>query len=501
MDKIAVMELDTNYINLVLANCNDAGLFAIYDKWNEHVRLSTEIDQNGNILPIRIDEAIKIVSYYKKIINAQQIKTVLCYCSQRFSTEKNYKAIIEEIFNLTGYEFLDFNENYSNIIHSCNFYTIEPMKAFVINIENNNINIIRYNRKNIMDTLTFNFGAESLAKLFENETCSPREKMSKMIDYCKEQFQGCTFFDIEDEEYKKIGMGSTFINLSKICRLGTKYSYNKDHNYELTEDNFNNAFKIIQDLDADKTKKIKGISSDRADIVASGTAIVKALYDCFYLGNIKINSTEICEGIIFDHMLKTYGDKIYTDILTTSLDTCNTFYGGNLEESQRIYSIANDLFDELRVLHRFTKHHNKILKIASYFALSGKRVGYNNFEKNSLYMTINSDIRGASHLEILVAGFVAGSQNLEEFDINQWVLHRDIIDESYMDVVKKLAVLVKIARIIVKISPAQHAVCDVLGDNCILSVTSLDGEAYHTNEIRSAIHDFKKAFNKILQVL
>ena len=501
MNKIAVMELDTNYIGLVLAHCNDSGQFSIYDRRLERIRIDSDFAQGGNFKPIRVDDAVRLVSYYKKVIASEHVDTVLCFCTQRFGSLKMYKAITEEIFSLTGYDFADYNDSYANLIHHCNFNTMEPVKAYVINIESNNINFIRYNRKNITDALTFDFGAETLAKLFEDEVCSPREKMEKMIAYCKDQFEGCSFFDMDDDDYKKIGMGKTFTNISKICRLGTKYSYNRDHNYELTEDNFNNALRIIQDLDADKTKKIKGISSDRADIVASGTAIIKAMYDCFYFDNIKINATEIYEGVIYDYMSKLCGDKLYPDVLTSSLETCNYFHGEDVEECARIYSIANDLFDELRVLHRYTKHQNKILKIASYFANSGKRLSYYNFERNSLLVTHNSDIKGASHLEILVAGFVAGSQNLDEFDINKWVVHRDIIDESYMDVVKKLAVLVKIARIIVKICPAMHAVCDVLGDNCILSVTSSDGEVYNTNEIKTAVNDFKKAYNKILQVL
>ena len=501
MKKLAVIELDTNSINLVLANYNEKGQFVVYERMNETIKLEVD-SQNGNVKPIRVNEAIGVLQYFKNVVTEHKSDTVICYCTPRVEEIKNYKMLIDEIFNLTGYEFTDYGDSYINIVHLCCFNTIEATKGLLVDIENNSIYIVKYNRKNISDSLVLDFGAETLAEMFENAHLTPREKMDKMVEYCKEQLKACDFLDAEDDEYKIIGMGKSFVNLAKICRLGTKYSFNRDHNYELTQEVFSKSYKIIQDLDADRTKKIKGIGSDRADIVASGTAIIKALFDQFYIGEFRVCATEVFEGVLYDYFSKTYGDKLYPEILATSLETCNYFYGDDVEVCARIYSIANDLFDELRVLHRFTKHHNRILKIASYLSLSGKRIGYQNFERNSLFVTQNSDIKGASHLEILLAGFVAGSQNLDEFDINQWLVHRDIItDESYMDVVKKLAVLVKIARLIVKISDAKHAICDVLGDNCILSVTTANGQAVNTNEIRSAVGDFKKAFKKNLQVL
>ena len=501
MKKLAVIELDTKSINLVLANYNEKGQFVVYERMNETIKL--EVDpQNGNVKPIRVNEAIGVLEYYKKVITENKSETIICFCTPRVERIKNYLMLLEEIYNLTGYEFSAYGEAYINLVHLCSFHTIEVSKGLLVNIENNNTYIIKYNRKNIVESMVLDFGAETLAEMFENANLTPRERMDKMVAYCKEQLKACDFLDAEDGEYKFIGMGKSFVNIAKICRLGTKYSFNRDHNYELTQDVFSKSYKIIQDLDADKTKKIKGIGSDRADIVASGTAIIKALFDEFYISEFRVCATEIFEGVLYDYFSKTFGDKLYPEILTASLETCNYFYGDDTKVCERIYSIANDLFDELRVLHRFTKHHNRILKIASYMSLSGKRISYQNFEKNSLFVTQNSNIKGASHLEILLAGFVAGSQNLDEFDINQWLVHRDIItDESYMEVVKKLAVLVKIARLIVKISDAKHAICDVLGDNCILSVTTANGQAVNTNEIRSAVGDFKKAFKKNLQVL
>ena len=502
MDKIAVIELDTSSVNLYLGRYNEANLYIIDEKISEKIRLDTENIQGFSYKPYRFEELVKILHFYKRRIAENNINTVLCFCSQRFETLRSSDVLLEEIFNSTGYQFVNYGDEYTNLLHICATHSVDSNKGFLINIEPSHINFIRFNRKSMLENYRFDFGTETLAKMFEDEDCTPRDKMQKMVDYCKKQFSEIDIeMTSEEDVFRPIGMGTTFSNIAKICRLGTKYAYNRDYNYQLTQTNFNNVVRIIQDLEADKTKKIKGISQDRADMVASGTAIVKALFDTYCLSDIWVNDIEVCEGVIIDHLSKTNTETANIDVLTASLNTCGYFYHQDVEKCKRIYSLANDLFDELRALHRFTKHHNKILKIACYFAESGKRVSQKNFEKKSLYMVHNADIRGASQLEILVAGFVAGSQNLEEFDTNQWLLYRNIIDESYLDVVKKLAIMVKIGRLVAGVSKLDHLVCDVLGDNCILSVPDIDGDGYKTSDIRNIIPDFKKAFNKLLQVL
>ena len=196
-----------------------------------------------------------------------------------------------------------------------------------------------------------------------------------------------------------------------------------------------------------------------------------------------------------------FGDRPIGDILSQSLESCNYFYDKEENSNKRIFAFANDLFEELRVLHRYTKQQQKILKIASYLTMCGKRINARNFEKNSFYIVLNSEIYGATHKEILLACFVCASQNLDDFDFSNWVRYKDILEDSDLEIVKKLASLVKLARLIDKSKTADHIVCDVLGDKCILNVVPKANCQCNLDEVRKAAPDFKRAFNKQLQVL
>ncbi|MBQ8749371.1 MAG: hypothetical protein IJZ29_02775 [Clostridia bacterium] len=503
MKKIAIIELDVRNCKLLVAEYSDSALVNVLDETNEPLKLWADVEVDNVIKPARTIETITVLQNYKKHIDLIGVETVVAYCTTAFKEIKNHRSFIEEVNSETTFKFeIMSDDKLASAVHLVSANTMEQIKAITINVQDDYINIIKYNRRNILESYKFGFGALSLAKHFENETnLTASEKMEKMVDFAKAQFSKCDIFNGEDDEYKKIGMGNAFVNAGRLTRMGTKYSLNLDHNYELVIENFGKAYDVVKNLSVDKTKKIKGVSADRADTIASGFAIIKALMDCYCINKFNINELSVINGVLYGEMNAVFGDRPIGDILTQSLETCNVFYDKEQYNNKNIFIFANDLFEELRVLHRYTKPQQRILKIASYLATCGRRINSRCFEKNAFHIVLNSEIYGATHKEILLAGFVCASQNLDEFDFSTWVRYNDIVTEEDLDVVKKMAVLVKLARFIDKSKTADHIVCDVLGDKCILNIVPKANCHCILDDVRKAGADFKRAFDKYLQVL
>ena len=503
MKRIAIINFDLRNCKMLVAEYTDNALVNVIEDVVEPLKLWADIEVDNVIKPARTLETINILQNFKKTFELLNVDKVVAYCSVAIKTVKNYRSFIEELNNETGFKFeVLTDDKLASAVHLVSANTIEQIKGITINVQDDYINIVKYNRRNVLDSYKFEFGALSLAKEFENDTeLTANEKMDKMVEFAKNQFAKCELFKGDDEEYKRIGMGGAFINAGRLTRMGTKYSLNLDHNYELTIDNFHKAYEVVKNLTVDKTKKIKGISAERADTVASGCAIVKALMDCFLINSFQINDLGVENGLLYDEMNSMFGDRPIGDILTQSLESCNVFYDNEENNNKCIYGFANDLYEELRVLHRYTKQQQKILKIASYLATCGKRMNTKNFEKNSFYIVLNSEIYGATHREILLASFVCASQNLDDFDFSTWVRYKDILSDEDLEIVKKLSSLVKIARLIDKSKTADHIVCDVLGDKCILNIVPKPNCQACLEDVKKASADFKRAFNKQLQVL
>ncbi len=503
MKKLAIIEMDLRSCRMLIVEYTEKPLINIVDDIIEPIDLWCDIEVDNVIKPARTMEVLQVLKNFKKTMEINGVEEVLGYSTQVLKTVKNHRSFIEELHNVMGIRFdVLTDEELEKCIHLANAYTMDPIKANIMYIDNESVHFVKYNRRNILESCAFDFGPYTLSKIFEdNKELSPSEKMTKMVDFAKEQFSKTNFFQEDEEGFKVIGMGKVFKIMGKLCRMGKRMALNLEHNFILDKDSLEKAYNFVKDLDVSKAQRIKGLNEERGDAILSGCAIVKALFDIYGIESTYVNEQGIIIGMLYKEMNNIFGDKPIGDILGQSLEACNYFYDKPEYNCVGLYNMASDLFEELKILHRYGKPQHRILKIASYFAYSGKRISSYNFEKNSFNLLLNSNIYGATQKEILIAAFTCASQNLDEFDILSWAKYKDMLNDEDLEIVKKLSVIVKMARLIDKSKTCDHIACDVLGDKCILNIVPKSGEESRLDDVKKAIPDFKKAFDKHLQVL
>ena len=298
-----------------------------------------------------------------------------------------------------------------------------------------------------------------------------------------------------------IGIGQIFESIGILCRKSTHYPLDIAHNYEIMEENFKSIYNLVRSLDVDKSKKLKGVSNIRADVLASGISIVKALFNNVIKNNIKVSTCGELYGIVARFVL-LQAEKPMVDILGYSLSAINEFYPCG-QDVNNIYDLAVILYKQLKVLHRLNRNYVKILRIAASMCLSGKRISYENYEKNGFNVILGSNIYGVTHHEILMAGFVVASQNIDNFSLSEWVKYKDLTDEEDALAVKKLGLIVKLATLlnITGSNAVKDISCDILGDTAILKTTLEKDATMEISQAMTMASDFKKIFGKNLQIL
>lgn len=504
MEKIAIIKLSADNVRLSLIDVAPNGYYNLFDEVNENIKLGVSIEQAGLIKPTIISEALTILKLYRKICDANNVYKVYAVSESFIKLAKNQKSFFDEIYNNTGFGFYIYSaEEEVKVVYKGITNLIDVSKAIGIYVAPNQTHILQFNRRTIVNTQTIDYGFLNLAEKYA-DVMNPEEKSEKMVKEIEFLIKNNEFINNIEPETTFIGAGSVFESLGKLSRKVSKYPLDIDNNYIVTKESLDAVYEIVKGLDLDKTKKLKGISEERADSLASGLAIVKAISNYCKLSAINVCANAFDEGVTLQAMPTEVQERaVPTDMLTNSLETIRTFYDRELSNTVNVYNIAIMLFKQLKVIHKLSRVYIKPLRIASSMYNCGTRIGFDNYAAKSFEIIINSNIKGVSQKDILVSAFACKCQNLDNFVLADLMKYSNILTEEDFDAIRKLGVLIELACAMDKsrMGNITDITCDILGDSIIMKTITKADASFDIIQAQKVAPDFKKVFKKVLQVI
>lgn len=504
LERIALIDLGSNTARLLLIDVLDNGHFHIVDQLKEAPRLGEGMEKDGFLKPARIQETIRTLKMFRKLCDVNGIERIIAVATAAVRRAKNQRSFLDEVSATCGIKLRVLSaEEEAVYVYRGVINTMDIPKGLILEIGGGSTKIIYYNRRNLLNYETLPFGAITLTEMFAEEGLSPEKQTEKVEQFFTEQISRIEWLNNIDPETQLIGVGGSFRNLCRMTKIMKKYPLRTIHNYVVHDTDFNHVYDLLKTLDIDRKKKIKGLSSGRADILPAAFAAISAFKKFMNLSDIIISGSGLRTGIMFNYAVPVTLDKPISDVLTFSLATLNDFYGCNQKHVEQNVALSIQLFKQLRVLHKFPRQYLKILKIAAYLYDAGKSVGYYNFEKHSAYIILNSNIYGATHRELVMASFVASCTGIDDINAQDWARYHDLLTDEDVDAVRKMGVILRIASSLDRsLSSVISGInCDILGDSVIMK-TEVDGDA--SLEINTAMEvgsDFRKVFKKNLEIL
>ncbi len=504
MEKIAIIDLGSNTARLLIIDIMEDGHFVISDQLKEAPRLGEGVERDGLLKPARIQETIKVLKMFKRLCDANGIEKIIAIATAAVRHAKNQKGFLDEVVATCGIRFkvLSSAEEamyvYKGVIN-----TMDIPKGLILEIGGGSTKIIYYKRRNLLAYETLPFGAITLTELFGNDGLTPEQQTLKVEEFITEQLKKIEWLQTVDPETQLIGVGGSFRNLCRIAKIMKKYPLKTIHNYVVSNEEFEHTYGLLKGLDLDRKKKIKGISSGRADILPSAFAVIHSLKKFMNFGDITISASGLRTGLMFNYAIPSTVDKPISDVLGYSLNMLTEFYGCNKQHTEQVVNLSVQLFKQLRVLHKFPRQYLKILKVAAALHSVGNRVQFYNYEKHSGYIIMNSNLYGISHRDMVLASFVAASNSIEDISLTEWAKYKEFLTDEDMDAVRKMGIMLRLAKSLDRgMSGVVKTInCDILGDSVIMK-TEVSNDALL--EISSAMEvggDFRKVFKKNLEIL
>lgn len=364
--------------------------------------------------------------------------------------------------------------------------------------------LIYYNRKSILNTVTLPFGSVVLTDMVKQEGLSPLEKAQMIEKYVTDELNKLDWLKDILPDTKLIGVGGSFRNIGKISRMLKKYPLSMAHNYVVSKSEFSSIYGNIRSLELDKTMKIKGLSSVRADIFPAALSAINATISAIGVDEIVISGSGLREGAMFRYAVPSTNEKPISDVLGHSIYSLLNFFGENIPHAEQVYNLSIQLFKQLKVLHKLPRAYVKVLRTAAMLHDTGNRIKYYDHHKHSSYVILNSNLYGISHNDLIMAAFIASMHRKGDLNTVEFMRYKDMLTEEDFDAILKLGVIVRIAESFDRSmsSVIKSIDCDVLGDSVIMKTDS-EGQdcSLEIKDAMTAIQDFRRAYKKNLQIL
>lgn len=503
MEKIGIIDLGSNTARLVLVNVLEGGHFVVCDELKETVRLGQDMEVDGFLRPARIEQTKKTLQMFRRFCDSNGVEKILAYATSAVRRAKNQKSFLEEVAVTCGIKLKVLSsEEEGQFTYTGVINTMDIPKGVIMDLGGGSCQLIYYNRKNILAQETLPFGSVTLTDLFKDQGLKPEERAEKIEEFVKENLESIQWLKELEPDVQFIGVGGSFRNLGKISRKVKRYPFDKHHNYNIGMAEFNSIYDTIKTLPLDRTMKIKGLSSGRADIFPSALSAIKVMADTANFDHIVVSGSGLREGAMFRYAVPSVTERPILDILGYSLQTLVKNFGENEEHSRHVADLSMQLFKQLKVLHKLPRPYVKVLRVASILHDTGTRIKYYDHHDHSAYIILNSNLYGIAHKDIVMAAFVASAHKtgIPSDDIMRY---QSMLSEEDLDAVNKLGLILKIAEsfdrsmsgLITEIS------CDVLGDSVIMKTVANGDCSLEIQDALTCRSTFKKAYHKNLDIL
>ena len=505
MKRLGLVELNSTEVKILIVEELENQSYITLLKNESKIRIANDLVADELIKQQSIFNVISVLKTYKALMNSYKVNEVFALATNEYANAKNQRSFFEEIYSLTNFKFkiLSQEEELSNL-YMAFINSLDCPKGLILNINGTESHVFAYNRRNSLNSESYKVGSVSYATKYVEKFATPAESMEAMVKDFAGEIASVDWFGTLDEETQVVGTGDVFLSIAKLSKKLKKYPFARDHAYQFTKEDLDQVYDFVKTLDIDKSKKLKGISSQSADVLASGVSMVKAFAEKCGFTRFIVSTYGIAEGYLLGKVNPLTLEKPISDVLGASLETQNLYYNNaGLKNTSNVYELSLILFKQLKVLHKLPRNFVKVLRIASYMHDCGKRDSPVNFEKKGLNVVLDCDVLGVAHHEQVLAAFVVASQNLHEFSMVDWVKYSSMVSETDLEGVRKLAVIVKLATMLdcFGLGKIKDISCDILGDSVIMKTIVEEPADMEIAAGLKVCGDFVKAFKKHLEIL
>ena len=511
MYNLAIIDIGSNSMKMVLAEVKKGNSFNIIDELKETVRLGKGMNEEKKLKEDRIEKAIQTLRMFKDLCEANKTEEIITVATAAVREAKNRQKFLNRVKDEIGLEvkvLSGLDEGYYDYWGVAN--SIDREDGLIMDIGGGSIELVWMKDRVIKESTSLSFGALDITQNFDLYDSISPEQEAELEDFLTQAYQEVPWLS-KMEHQTLLGVGGTLKNIARIDQRKKNYPLNILHNYKMSAADINDVYHLVKKKDLAERKDISGLSKKRADIFIGASAAVDALVNFCGLDKLVLSRKGIREGLIYHHLCRE--DNPVKDVIDFSIQNILNNFNLNQNHAYHIYQLTKSLYDKLKPLYNLTAPEfegdiDKIILVAAMMHDIGNHINYYDHHEHSFYMILNTGLNGLSHRELLLSAYISASHRHTKYSLHKYNLNRasfqKIInkDGSDKEMIRKTGILLEIAESLDRsMNGIVEAIqCSITVDRVKMKTISRADASLEINDALETADGFKKLYDKELAI-
>ncbi|MFQ6616722.1 MAG: hypothetical protein ACE5HZ_08190 [Fidelibacterota bacterium] len=297
--RLACLDLGSNSLLLTVADWDGQSLQPIHEDVFL-IRLSENLHTGGKLHPAARSRCLEALESVRKTITNHGVDKVVAVATEALRRASDSLAFIREIKNRFNLSFRIISPRAEARLTfkaiQKEFSCIETdLVAF--DVGGGSTEIISGNTDTVSSVTTLDFGTVSSTEEFIGHDPILRVEMGEATSWIRSRLEA---LPAGSPSQTGIGVGGTVTTLKAVSLKMEPYDSSVIHGSSLSRSQVDDLLELFLSMATGERARLKGLPSQRADIIPLGAVITGAIMDRLNLGKILVSDRGLRWGILYD---------------------------------------------------------------------------------------------------------------------------------------------------------------------------------------------------------
>jgi exopolyphosphatase/guanosine-5'-triphosphate,3'-diphosphate pyrophosphatase len=415
MTKLAVLDIGTNSIHLVLAEVEPDFSYKILDRFKDMTRLGDGAFKNRRLSDAAMARGLEVIRTLATLASNKGYERIEAVATSAVREARNGGEFLEEVARQTGLtaRVVTGQEEarliYLGVRHSMD---LSDRPALVVDVGGGSVELIVGNRDTMVQGQSLKLGAIRLKDLYLEQDPPTKPMLRDMGKAIDAQLQSALKHFKTKQFDRLVGTSGMIGNLAEIIYLRrTGQPIPQLNLATVTLKEVAAVERLLIEARPKARLAIPGLDPKRVDTMLPATTVVRSLMEHLDQDQMTISDKAIRDGLIYD-FIERNREGLRAEREIPNVRRRNVIYLARQcqypkTHSHHVAKLATRLFDQTEPLHGLGEREREWLEYAAILHDVGYLINSRQHHKHAYYLIKNSDLYGLTADEIEMIANIA----------------------------------------------------------------------------------------------